>query len=1018
MQTVESWSVEEVVSFITSLGGSAAKYANAFRDNQVTGGLLLELEDADLEELGVSNALHKKKILKAVRKAASGPGEPPSQPGEPPAPPGAPAKRQPGMARQPSEGAPDTPEAILKSALTGCLLSLSSSDEESVMNMMAMILGNKELSHNDKQFVRGELKKRSAEKSEEILKQDPSLPGSSPPIKPSAAPDNAGETDLAGENAHLKEVIEVKDKTIAKLKKKIETLIRTQLEDITDVAEDNLAGRSALKRSATQMNALQDQLHMKHQSMEETLRSLKDTQIQLTQKEVEIAKAKMEIEQKEEALVAVMTAKTASEQEAGELRNMMAMMEEEMEAESKENETKIEQMKTELESKSQILTTMVMQNAQLQQQVQQDAGKSEELEKAKKDLADLRTNLAKQTAEVDQMKTIVSVKNSDLTEFKTKLQASEKQLASLTEEMQVMEAELMTHKELSAEAGVKGKELEEVRAAKEQLETSFADTVAKVTQLNQAIALKDIKIAELSQEVTEKDEELTKKNGEVQAQVMAMVTLTQQKMKLEQELAETSSKLEQVEAGFDANKSQLEAQMVALSDTIEAMAVEHESAMEEKVNIHTAQLFAKQKELDSTKESLREKIDSEKLLSATVASLSAESSNKSDKIASLQLELQQCGSVEEALSSENDELTTQITSLSGTVASLISEIQQKNDALASVQVELQQRGSVEEALTSENDELSTQIAALSATVASLSSEMQQKNLKLAGLQTELTQKGAVEEALAGENDSLSDQIRDLTTQLGAKVTAEAQLRNDLNTERALRQSESDQLRRENASLKQQVNEMQSTLQAISESASQQEQEMGNQIKLLSSSLNQTQQDLLAAQTLSTQHKIQTGQLRKELDEAKSVSQITIMQKDEVIREKTKSYTQLQGEYESLKTIIKEMNEGSIRSRERHQQEVAANQIQLNEKEQQISKLQKSIREFAEKAKSEQQSLREQLQVSISETNDARRQVQESTERYQRSSQELRARQMEVEQLKQVIQAQSSTIQEQNKRLVR
>ena len=71
-----------------------------------------------------------------------------------------------------------------------------------------------------------------------------------------------------------------------------------------------------------------------------------------------------------------------------------------------------------------------------------------------------------------------------------------------------------------------------MRAAKEQLETSFADTVAKVTQLNQAIALKDIKIAELSQEVTEKDEELTKKNGEVQAQVMAMVTLTQQKMKV------------------------------------------------------------------------------------------------------------------------------------------------------------------------------------------------------------------------------------------------------------------------------------------------------------------------------------------------------------------------------------------------------------------------------------------------------------------------------------------------------
>merc|ERR1719383_756013 len=107
------------------------------------------------------------------------------------------------------------------------------------------------------------------------------------------------------------------------------------------------------------------------------------------------------------------------------------------------------------------------------------------------------------------------------------------------------------------------------------------------------------------------------------------------------------------------------ASMVSERATIEAMATEHESAMEEKVNIHTAQLFAKQKELDSTKESLKEKTDSEQLLSATVASLTAESSGKSDKIASLQMELQQRGSVEEALTSENDELTTQITSLSG-----------------------------------------------------------------------------------------------------------------------------------------------------------------------------------------------------------------------------------------------------------------------------------------------------------------------------------------------------------------
>merc|ERR1719285_1126194 len=119
--------------------------------------------------------------------------------------------------------------------------------------------------------------------------------------------------------------------------------------------------------------------------------------------------------------------------------------------------------------------------------------------------------------------------------------------------------------------------------------------------------------------------------------------------------------------------------------------------------------------------------------------------------------------------------------------------------------------------------------------------------------------------------------------------------------------------------------------------------MTKQIRGLSTSLSQTQADLLSSQTMTTQHRIQADQVRKELDEAKSVSKITLMQKDEVIREKTNAYSQLQGEYESLKTIIKEMNEGSIRSRERHQQETAANQIQLNEKEQQISKLQKSIR---------------------------------------------------------------------------
>ena len=68
--------------------------------------------------------------------------------------------------------------------------------------------------------------------------------------------------------------------------------------------------------------------------------------------------------------------------------------------------------------------------------------------------------------------------------------------------------------------------------------------------------------------------------------------------------------------------------------------------------------------------------------------------------------------------------------------------------------------------------------------------------------------------------------------------------------------ETETLRTENDELQRLANEIQSTLQRISDKASQKQQEMGNQIKLLSSSLNQTQQNLLSAQTLSTQHKIQ------------------------------------------------------------------------------------------------------------------------------------------------------------------
>jgi len=963
---VAAWSVDEVYSFILSLGGNSAKYASTFRDQQVSGGLLLELEASDLEELGVNNALHKKKILKAVRKAASIPVK--RQPGEAVVP-GEP-KRQPEMSRLPSEGVSDTPQATLKSALAGCLLITVDGDEESVMFKMSQILGY-ELSPNDKQFIRVELSKKSG-KDDEILKQDPSLPGSSPPAPPppvpaGVAPGVAGDIDLIQENSHLKDVIQTKDKTIAKLKKKIETLIRTQLEDITDMADENTAGRSALQKSTNQLNMLQEQLNMKHQSFEETISNLKQSQLSMIKNDEEIAQLKQELAEQQGLLQSTLLAKDTSEQRILEFNSTIEMMQEEMEAELNEQEEKVTKLQTELDNKSEALVAMVTQNVKLQQEAANAGATSEELEKTKTDLADFRERVAKLTAELDELKQILKLKNSDISQANARATMAEKEAGAQAEKIQSLEGELMTHKALSSEAAVKGKELEEVKSAKEIIEAIYAQSLSQNTQLTQAIAMKDIKIAELNQEVSTKNEELQQRNTELSAQVNAMVTLTQQKMKAEQELAETESKLASVEAGFDANKAQLEAQLIALTEAMEEMSSEHENILQEKTNMHTAHLFAKNTELNAVKDSLKETKDAHELLEKTVVAMNTESSGKSDKIAALQMELQQKASVEEALSEENEGLSAQVTGLQRTVASL-------------------------------------------------STETQQKNQQLGALQSELTQKETVEEALSEENEAQATQIKNLSTQLNAKIQSEAKLTNDLNTERALRQSELDHLKGENASLKRQIQEMQSTVQALSESAAQQEEDMTTQIKSLRGTVAQSQADLLSTQTLMTQHKIQADSLRKDLEESKSISSINLMQKDEIISNKSNSLTQLKGEYESLKTIIKEMNEGNIRSRERHQQEMQANQLQLNEKEQQISKLQKSIREFAEKAKTEQQSLREQLSISRSETNDARRQVQESTERYQRANQEMRARQREVAQLKQVIQAQTVTIQSQNKAL--
>lgn len=69
---VEQWSVDEVVSWIESLG--LASLAPAFRENAVAGKDLLSLTDEDyLTSLGTTK-LHMKKIMRALQDAQSGSG--------------------------------------------------------------------------------------------------------------------------------------------------------------------------------------------------------------------------------------------------------------------------------------------------------------------------------------------------------------------------------------------------------------------------------------------------------------------------------------------------------------------------------------------------------------------------------------------------------------------------------------------------------------------------------------------------------------------------------------------------------------------------------------------------------------------------------------------------------------------------------------------------------------------------------------------------------------------------------
>jgi hypothetical protein len=56
-------SAPDIARWLRSLG--LARYEQAFRDNDIDGEVLADLDDADLEKLGVSLG-HRKKLLKAI----------------------------------------------------------------------------------------------------------------------------------------------------------------------------------------------------------------------------------------------------------------------------------------------------------------------------------------------------------------------------------------------------------------------------------------------------------------------------------------------------------------------------------------------------------------------------------------------------------------------------------------------------------------------------------------------------------------------------------------------------------------------------------------------------------------------------------------------------------------------------------------------------------------------------------------------------------------------------------------
>merc|ERR1712226_424495 len=61
------WSKEQCGTVVASLGSAFAVYKDTIVANGITGAVLCDLNDGDLEELGISTAVHRKAILRLAK---------------------------------------------------------------------------------------------------------------------------------------------------------------------------------------------------------------------------------------------------------------------------------------------------------------------------------------------------------------------------------------------------------------------------------------------------------------------------------------------------------------------------------------------------------------------------------------------------------------------------------------------------------------------------------------------------------------------------------------------------------------------------------------------------------------------------------------------------------------------------------------------------------------------------------------------------------------------------------------